>query len=67
MDAADFAPGRSVVFRNATVLTMNDAHAVLPGADVLITGERIAAVGPGLTCPRAPPRSTRPAASSCQA
>jgi cytosine/adenosine deaminase-related metal-dependent hydrolase len=40
-----------VVFRNATVLTMNDTHDVLPGADVLITGERIAAVGPGLDVP----------------
>ena len=48
---ADFAPGRPVVFRNATVLTMNDAHDVLPGADVLISGERIAAVGPGLAVP----------------
>ena len=47
----DFAPGQSVVFRNATVLTMNDAHDVLPGADVLITGERIAGVGPGLAAP----------------
>ena len=49
--AADLAPGRPVVFRNATVLTMDDAHRVLEGADVLITGERIAAVGPGLEVP----------------
>jgi hypothetical protein len=27
--AADFAPGRPLVFRNATVLTLNDAHDVL--------------------------------------
>jgi cytosine/adenosine deaminase-related metal-dependent hydrolase len=49
--AADLTPGRPVVFRNATVLTMDDAHTLLRGADVLITGERIAAVGPALQVP----------------
>jgi cytosine/adenosine deaminase-related metal-dependent hydrolase len=49
--AADLAPGRPVVFRNATVLTMDDAHTVLPGADVLISGDSIAAVGPALEVP----------------
>jgi cytosine/adenosine deaminase-related metal-dependent hydrolase len=49
--AADLTPGRPVVFRNATVLTMDDAHHVLSGADVLISGERIVAVGPGLEVP----------------
>jgi 5-methylthioadenosine/S-adenosylhomocysteine deaminase len=49
--AADLVAGRPLVFRNATVLTMDDAHQVLTGADVLITGERIAAVGPGLQVP----------------
>jgi cytosine/adenosine deaminase-related metal-dependent hydrolase len=49
--AADLTPGRPVVFRNATVLTMDDAHHVLPGADVLISGDSIAAVGPGLEVP----------------
>src|SRR6201981_3909328 len=49
--AADLTPGRPVVFRNATVLTMDDAHHVLQGADVLVTGERIAQVGPGLQVP----------------
>jgi 5-methylthioadenosine/S-adenosylhomocysteine deaminase len=49
--AADLTPGRPVVFRNATVLTMDDAHHVLSGADVLISGDRIAAVGPGLQVP----------------
>ena len=39
------------MFRNATVLTMDDAHHVLPGADVLISGDSIAAVGPGLEVP----------------
>ena len=48
--AADLTPGRPVVFRNATVLTMDDAHHVLSG-DVLVSGERIAAVGPGLEVP----------------
>jgi cytosine/adenosine deaminase-related metal-dependent hydrolase len=49
--AADLTPGRPLVFRNATVLTMDEGHHVLPGADVLITGEQIAAVGPGLSVP----------------
>ncbi|MBV9381088.1 MAG: amidohydrolase family protein [Streptosporangiaceae bacterium] len=49
--AADPAPGGPVVFRNATILTMDDAHHILTGADLLITGERIAAVGPGLQVP----------------
>ncbi|HEX4834048.1 MAG TPA: amidohydrolase family protein [Trebonia sp.] len=44
-------PGQPVVLRNATVLTMDDAHTILTGADVLISGERIAAVGPGLAVP----------------
>jgi 5-methylthioadenosine/S-adenosylhomocysteine deaminase len=44
-------PGQPVVLRNATVLTMDDAHTVLTGADVLVTGERIAAVGPSLAIP----------------
>jgi 5-methylthioadenosine/S-adenosylhomocysteine deaminase len=49
--AAGLAPGRPLVFRNASVLTMDDAHRVLAGADVLVTGERIAAIGPGLEVP----------------
>ncbi len=49
--AADLTPGRPVVFRNATVLTMDDGHHVLSGGDVLISGERIAAVGPRLEVP----------------
>src|ERR1051326_5050329 len=51
LTAADFSTGRPVVFRNATVLTMDAAHTVLTGADVLTTGETIAAVGPGLEVP----------------
>ena len=49
--AADLTPGRPVVFRNATVLTMDDAHTVLTGADVLVTGELITAVGRQLQVP----------------
>ncbi|MGD0558732.1 MAG: amidohydrolase, partial [Streptosporangiaceae bacterium] len=51
MTAARPQPGQPVVFRNGTVLTMDDSHAVLTGADVLVTGERIAEVGPSLTVP----------------
>jgi cytosine/adenosine deaminase-related metal-dependent hydrolase len=40
-----------VLFRNGLVLTMDDAHTVLPGADVLVVDERIAEVGVGLTAP----------------
>jgi cytosine/adenosine deaminase-related metal-dependent hydrolase len=42
--------GRPVVFRNGTVLTMDDAG-VLPGADVLVTGDTIVAVGSQLPVP----------------
>jgi 5-methylthioadenosine/S-adenosylhomocysteine deaminase len=44
-------PGQPVVFRNATVLTMDDSHTVLNNADVLVSGETIAAVGPHLDVP----------------
>src|SRR3712207_3202607 len=43
--------GRPVVFRGGTVLTMNDAHDVLHDADVLVVGDKIAGVGPGLDVP----------------
>jgi cytosine/adenosine deaminase-related metal-dependent hydrolase len=49
--AADLTPGRPIVFRNATVLTMDDSHSVLEGADVLVSGERIAGVGQHLAVP----------------
>jgi 5-methylthioadenosine/S-adenosylhomocysteine deaminase len=51
LPAADLTPGRPMVFRNATVLTMDDAHGILHGADVLIADERIAAVGAALQVP----------------
>jgi cytosine/adenosine deaminase-related metal-dependent hydrolase len=44
-------PGRPIVVRGGTVLTMNDAHEVLPRADVLVVGDRIAGVGSGLETP----------------
>src|SRR5438067_2675231 len=44
-------PGRPVVFRQGTVLTMNDAHDVLRDADVLVEGQKITAVGPHLDAP----------------
>jgi 5-methylthioadenosine/S-adenosylhomocysteine deaminase len=50
-DASSLEPGRPVVLRRGTVLTMNDAHEVLEDADVLVVGERIAGVGPGLEVP----------------
>ncbi|WP_432943056.1 amidohydrolase family protein [Kribbella sp. CA-253562] len=45
------APGRPVVLRGGTVLTMDDAHTVLTDADVLVVDDRIAAVGPALDVP----------------
>ncbi len=55
--------GRPVVFRNATVLTMDDAGIIEDG-DVLVTGDTIAAVGPQpRRAGRTPSRSTRRAAS----
>ncbi len=51
LSAADLTPGRPVVFRDATVLTMDDAHHLYQGADLLIVGERIAGVGTGLQVP----------------
>src|SRR3954449_3119946 len=46
-----FEPGRPVVLRGGTVLPMDDAGTVLPGADVLVVGDRIAAVGIRLDVP----------------
>ena len=40
-----------MVLRGGTVLVMDDAKQVLTGADVLTTGDTIAAVGPGLEVP----------------
>ncbi|MCW2701314.1 MAG: Cytosine deaminase-like metal-dependent hydrolase [Blastococcus sp.] len=43
--------GRPLVFRGGTVLTVDDAGTVLTGADVLVVGDRIAAVGTKLAVP----------------
>ena len=41
----------SVVLRGGTVLTVDATHRVLPGTDVLVTGDRIAEIGPGVAVP----------------
>ncbi|MGW3996442.1 amidohydrolase family protein [Amycolatopsis sp. NPDC004772] len=41
----------SIVLRGGTVLTLDDARRVLPGADVLVEGDRITAIGPALEVP----------------
>ncbi len=43
--------GAPVLLRGGTVLTMDDRRTVLAGADVLVVGERIEAVGVGLDAP----------------
>jgi 5-methylthioadenosine/S-adenosylhomocysteine deaminase len=43
--------GRPLVFRNATILTMDDAHGIARDADLLVDGERIAAIGQHLALP----------------
>jgi cytosine/adenosine deaminase-related metal-dependent hydrolase len=43
--------GRPVVLRGGTVLPMDDGRQVLPRTDVLVAGDRIAAVGPELQAP----------------
>ena len=42
IDGQSPEPGRPVVLRGGTVLTMNGAHDVLHDADVLVVGDRIA-------------------------
>jgi cytosine/adenosine deaminase-related metal-dependent hydrolase len=46
-----FDAGRPVVLRGGTVLPIDGARTVLERTDVLVTGDRIAAVGPGLETP----------------
>jgi cytosine/adenosine deaminase-related metal-dependent hydrolase len=50
-----------VVLRGGTVLTMDDTRRVLADGDVLVVGDRIAAVGTDLAVPEGT------AASSCPA
>src|SRR5829696_1975145 len=44
--------GSGIVLRHGTVLTMDESRQVLTDADVLVVGDRIAAVGTGLEVPR---------------
>jgi 5-methylthioadenosine/S-adenosylhomocysteine deaminase len=50
-DAGQPQSDRPVVLRGGTVLTMDDAHTVLTGADVLVVDDRIAGVGQALEVP----------------
>src|SRR5450631_1901385 len=50
-EPADFGVGRPIVLRGGTVLVMDDARPVLAGADVLISGDTVTAVGPRLAVP----------------
>jgi len=43
--------GRSIIFRNGIVLTMDDAHRVIKGCDVLVIDGTIRGVGPHLEAP----------------
>jgi 5-methylthioadenosine/S-adenosylhomocysteine deaminase len=43
--------GRSIVFRNGIVLTMDDARRVIKDCDVLVVGGQITAVGPNIQAP----------------
>ena len=45
------ADRRPVLFRNGTLLTMDDAHTVIQGGDVLVVDDKIAEVGTGLAAP----------------
>ncbi|HZC26328.1 MAG TPA: amidohydrolase family protein [Actinopolymorphaceae bacterium] len=47
----ELTSGRPLLFRNATVLSMDPAIGVLEGGDVLVRGQRIEQVGTGLTAP----------------
>ncbi len=51
MGAQGEEPGRPLVFRRGTIVTMDDARQVLPEADLLVVGQRIEAVGPSLAVP----------------
>lgn len=45
-------PSRSLLFRNATLLAMDETHGATPFAgDILVKGSQIAAIGPALAAP----------------
>ncbi len=50
-DPHAFAPGRPVVFRNATVLTIDPSLGIVESGDVLVVDNRIEAVGRQLALP----------------
>ncbi|WP_188189897.1 amidohydrolase family protein [Nonomuraea sp. SYSU D8015] len=50
-ERTEFEAGRPVVLRGGTVLPIDGRRTVLERSDVLVTGDRIAAVGPGLEVP----------------
>src|SRR5690242_11547263 len=51
VNSNSFPPGRPVVFRNATVLTIDPSLGMIRGGDVLVVDNRVAAVGRQLTVP----------------
>jgi 5-methylthioadenosine/S-adenosylhomocysteine deaminase len=51
VNSSSFPAGRPVVFRNATVLTIDSSPGMIEGGDVLVDGQRIAAVGRQLAAP----------------
>ncbi|HEY1351244.1 MAG TPA: amidohydrolase family protein [Ktedonobacteraceae bacterium] len=51
VDSDRFSPGRPVVLRNATVLTIDPTAGIIEGGDVLVLAGRIAAVGRQLVVP----------------
>jgi 5-methylthioadenosine/S-adenosylhomocysteine deaminase len=50
-DSHRFPPGRPMVFRNATVLTIDPSLGMIEGGDVLVVANRIATVGRQLVVP----------------
>jgi 5-methylthioadenosine/S-adenosylhomocysteine deaminase len=51
VNSNSFSPGRPVVFRNATVLTIDPSTGMIENGDVLVVDQRIAAVGRQLAAP----------------
>jgi 5-methylthioadenosine/S-adenosylhomocysteine deaminase len=51
VNSNSFPPGRPVVFRNATVLTIDPSLGMIESGDVLVVDNRIAAVGRQLVVP----------------